>query len=176
MELLSLEFINTQWYTKNESYEEYLYDSEWLYQFTKKWEIPQFRIDKEFANKLINLRSFLFTLLTKIVNKDDISLGEIKKLNSYLSIINVEYVLSSNCDCYELKKTYKGSKKDIFVYLIIYSFSEMISSEVLTQLKICENPECDWIFYDDSKNHTRKWCSNTCASLIKVRRFREKNR
>ncbi|EFH81869.1 CGNR zinc finger domain-containing protein [Ktedonobacter racemifer] len=30
--------------------------------------------------------------------------------------------------------------------------------------------------YDESPNHTRRWCEDTCANMMRVRRFREKKR
>jgi len=34
-----------------------------------------------------------------------------------------------------------------------------------------------WAFYDESKNRSRRWCSAAeCGNLIKVRRFRERQR
>ena len=44
------------------------------------------------------------------------------------------------------------------------------------RVKVCRNADCHWIFYDRSKNRTRKWCEATCGNLMKVRRFRERNR
>jgi predicted RNA-binding Zn ribbon-like protein len=45
------------------------------------------------------------------------------------------------------------------------------------RLKACENVDCFWVFYDNSRNRTRRWCdSRGCGNLIKVRRFRAKRR
>ncbi len=46
-----------------------------------------------------------------------------------------------------------------------------------TRVKICANPDCGWMIYDESRNQTRRWCSVTgCGNLIKVRRHRTKRR
>jgi predicted RNA-binding Zn ribbon-like protein len=38
-------------------------------------------------------------------------------------------------------------------------------------------PGCGWVFYDRSKNRSRRWCEQaTCANLMKVRRFHQKHR
>ena len=40
-------------------------------------------------------------------------------------------------------------------------------------VKVCANPDCSWMFVDQSKPGTRKWCNaGICGSLINVRRFR----
>jgi predicted RNA-binding Zn ribbon-like protein len=39
-------------------------------------------------------------------------------------------------------------------------------------VKVCANPHgCGWLFYDSSKNGSRRWCSmEGCGSSIKNRR------
>src|SRR5207244_1417681 len=56
---------------------------------------------------------------------------------------------------------------------IAASFADLLAKHDSKRLKICENPNCRWIFYDESKSRTRRWCTNNkCANLWKVRRFR----
>jgi predicted RNA-binding Zn ribbon-like protein len=43
------------------------------------------------------------------------------------------------------------------------------------RLKECENPDCDLLFYDESRNASRRWCSMTgCGNQQKQLRFRRK--
>jgi predicted RNA-binding Zn ribbon-like protein len=40
-------------------------------------------------------------------------------------------------------------------------------------VKVCANPNCSWMFVDQSKPGTRRWCNpGVCGSLANVRRFR----
>lgn len=44
-------------------------------------------------------------------------------------------------------------------------------------VKECGNPDCSWLFYDTSRNRTRRWCeAATCGNLVKVRQFRNRAR
>jgi len=44
------------------------------------------------------------------------------------------------------------------------------------RFRTCENPDCSWVFYDTTLNRSRRFCSTTrCASLIRVRRYRERH-
>lgn len=54
------------------------------------------------------------------------------------------------------------------------TFAEAVSNGDPVRIKTCQNRDCGWIFYDRSKNRSRKWCEDTCGNLIKVRRFRQK--
>ncbi len=41
------------------------------------------------------------------------------------------------------------------------------------RLRVCANPDCEWAFYDRSRNRQGSWCSMaTCGNRLKNRRFR----
>jgi len=44
-----------------------------------------------------------------------------------------------------------------------------------TQLKVCQNPGCERIFYDYSKNHSGRWCSMAkCGNRLNARAYRRR--
>ena len=45
------------------------------------------------------------------------------------------------------------------------------------RLKACPRGECEWAFYDKSKNRSGRWCSmEACGNIEKARAFRERRR
>jgi predicted RNA-binding Zn ribbon-like protein len=45
------------------------------------------------------------------------------------------------------------------------------------RVRVCENPDCLWVFYDETRNRTKRFCDEkACGNLMKVRRFRAKRR
>ena len=40
------------------------------------------------------------------------------------------------------------------------------------RLKICAYDECEWAYYDHSKNHSRAWCEYGCGNKVKTRAYR----
>jgi predicted RNA-binding Zn ribbon-like protein len=45
------------------------------------------------------------------------------------------------------------------------------------RVKVCANLDCGWLFYDESRNLSRRWCSSRhCGNLVKVRNFRKRKR
>jgi predicted RNA-binding Zn ribbon-like protein len=45
------------------------------------------------------------------------------------------------------------------------------------RLKACPREECEWAFYDRSKNSSGRWCSmESCGNIEKARAFRERRR
>ena len=44
------------------------------------------------------------------------------------------------------------------------------------RLKMCRNDECQWAFYDHSRNHSGAWCTMAvCGNRIKGRTFRQRH-
>ena len=46
-----------------------------------------------------------------------------------------------------------------------------------TLLKACANDECQWAFYDKSRNHGGTWCEmSACGNKLKNRAFRARSK
>jgi predicted RNA-binding Zn ribbon-like protein len=55
---------------------------------------------------------------------------------------------------------------------VAHAFAATLADGDPARIKVCQNADCLWVFYDRSRNKTRKWCEATCGNLMKVRRFR----
>lgn len=45
------------------------------------------------------------------------------------------------------------------------------------RLKACPNEDCEWAFYDRSRNRSSRWCNmGECGNRAKVRAYRERSR
>ena len=49
---------------------------------------------------------------------------------------------------------------------------ESRATEDWWRLKICAFDECEWAYYDHSKNHSRAWCEYGCGNKVKTRAYR----
>ncbi|MBV8999263.1 MAG: CGNR zinc finger domain-containing protein, partial [Solirubrobacterales bacterium] len=42
---------------------------------------------------------------------------------------------------------------------------------------LCANPDCEWAFFDRSRNQQGSWCAmETCGNRLKNREFRARRR
>lgn len=175
MDVLCINFINTNWYNTHRDNREPFEDKSWLQSFQEKWglqtETPP--RDKDTEN-LKKLREVLEKAMDIIMVGDELSQEQLNDINGYLSLSVVSKSIEFKNKQYVAG--FKPIKRDWNWVMseVAASFAELISSQDIKRIKRCENPECRWVFYDESKNRTRRWCDNTCASLIKVRKFREK--
>lgn len=44
------------------------------------------------------------------------------------------------------------------------------------RMKICSSDECEWAYYDHSKNRSRQWCEYGCGNRVKTRAYRARQR
>jgi predicted RNA-binding Zn ribbon-like protein len=61
------------------------------------------------------------------------------------------------------------------ILLIALAAADLLARADLSRLKQCPEPDgCGWLFFDQSRNRSRKWCSmEYCGSFAKARRFGE---
>jgi predicted RNA-binding Zn ribbon-like protein len=54
---------------------------------------------------------------------------------------------------------------------VLWSAGDLIVSPEVGRLRHCLNDQCGWLFMDDSKNGSRRWCSmRSCGNRAKAQR------
>ena len=60
---------------------------------------------------------------------------------------------------------------------VAQSAAELLTSDWISRLGLCDADGCGWLFVDKSRNRSRRWCDMAdCGNVAKVRRFRERAR
>jgi predicted RNA-binding Zn ribbon-like protein len=60
---------------------------------------------------------------------------------------------------------------------IVRSAAELLISDRLDRIRECDGATCTWLFLDQSRNRSRRWCSmETCGNRAKVRRHYRRQR
>lgn len=176
MDVLCINFINTNWYNKHKENRELLDDRSWLESFQAKWKLQtEAAPNEDDIISIKELRAFLESAINEIIQGRDLSREQLIIINKFLSLSALNKSIEIKNDEYVSELKPINRDWNWVVYEITASFVELISSQDIKRIKLCENPECRWVFFDESKSRTRRWCDNTCASLIKVRKFREKS-
>lgn len=54
---------------------------------------------------------------------------------------------------------------------VLWSAGDLLVGKRLAKVRHCANPECAWLFIDDSKSGNRRWCSmSACGNRAKAHR------
>jgi predicted RNA-binding Zn ribbon-like protein len=119
---------------------------------------------------LMRLRGFLRDLLDTGRLPSERRLAE---LNEYLDAAEQVWELvrlSSSC---ELRLRWRHAHWSAVIAATVASYGELLNSGDGRYVKRCENPQCSWLFVDESRNASRRWCDAAiCGNLMKVRAHR----
>lgn len=60
---------------------------------------------------------------------------------------------------------------------IAASFAGLLASGGASRLRLCDNPDCRWVYVDETRNRSKRYCDDKmCGNLMKVRRFRARRK
>ncbi len=104
--------------------------------------------------------------------------------NEDLRLIDAEYAhtarfarLSSTAEGFAWSLDAADSALDAALRPIVESAVGLLTSSRLARLRRCGNSTCYWLFLDETKNCSRRWCEMaSCGNLMKVRRHRAAQR
>ncbi len=60
---------------------------------------------------------------------------------------------------------------DSILWPIARAAAELLTSDELNRVRVCDSDKCDWLFLDTTKNQRRRWCDmKTCGNRVKAQR------
>jgi predicted RNA-binding Zn ribbon-like protein len=66
---------------------------------------------------------------------------------------------------------------DSLIWPIVLGAAELLASDSRTQIHVCADEGCGWLFLDTSRNRRRRWCTmESCGNRAKARRFYQRAR
>lgn len=92
------------------------------------------------------------------------------KFNSLLGQAMSQVELKVQDDL-EVRQQWKNKTELVYpLYVVIKSAYDLLTKDMLGRVKECG--ACGWLFLDQSKNKSRKWCSmESCGSNVKAKRY-----
>ena len=71
----------------------------------------------------------------------------------------------------------RGGGVDAALAAILAIVFEAVAHDTWSRLKACKDEDCQWAFYDRSRNRSSQWCvMAVCGNRNKARTFRERQR
>ncbi len=180
MSLLWTDFCNSEWrdWRGSGRITDRLQDPEFLAEFLKARHlaapVPPLPTDME---ALLALRSFL-RRMGQTLAEGRVPADEDRQLiNNVMSAGPVFRQLSASEEGHRLDLVPLHQGWPSVMAEIAASFAQTLARGESNRVRICDNPDCMWIFYDDTRNRTKRFCDDKlCGNLMKVRRFRAKQK
>lgn len=124
---------------------------------------------------LIALREALFRLLAAAAEGEAPAAVDLARFNAALAQAPARKCLAEGGDRYALEAPARSPA--VLLAPVLWSAADLLAGRRRTHLRQCANPECRWMFLDDSKSGNRRWCQmSACGNRAKARRHYEKRR
>lgn len=176
-EILWLDLINSDWHDQLGwgRDEDRLLREEWLRRFLAPWGEPLSSGPlAEIRKKLADLRRLIRRMADDFAKNGAVRPADLSALNTVLGGAPLVRRVAASGPAYIIRDEKVESGLRALLADIAASFAEILARGEPRRIKACLNPDCRWIFYDNSKNRSRRWCENAtgCGNMMKVRKHR----
>jgi predicted RNA-binding Zn ribbon-like protein len=181
MEILCLDFLNSEWYDGRGGMEDRLRLDSWRQSFLQRWKLAPEAVlgvpNRSEMRSLRRLRKALREIISEIAADERPSGGSIECINAFLRKRFARRVLVKAKRNYELRSLPAKQNWEWIMIQVAASTADLLVHSDLHRVKVCANDGCRWAYYDQSKGRTRRWCgSHLCGNVERVRRFRLRRR
>lgn len=117
------------------------------------------------------LRETIHDVFVAVADKRRAASADVAALSDAMAEANANLELRASISGYELVWPAPADLRAPLWPVVKSAVDLLVGGE--TRLRECASDTCGWLFVDESKNHSRRWCSmRDCGNRAKVRRFR----
>jgi predicted RNA-binding Zn ribbon-like protein len=179
METLWMDLVNTDWHDNlgTGQDEDRLLRPGWIEYLLECWEIEGMEpAAEETVIALQQLRVLIRRMIQAFLENRQPEERDIAALNAYFEHAPSRLLLTRQEDHLMLAQIPYQRDWPWILSRIAASFASVLVEHDPLRIKQCENPSCRYIYYDKSSNKSRRWCDESCANVMRVRRFRLRHR
>jgi predicted RNA-binding Zn ribbon-like protein len=126
----------------------------------------------------IGLREAIYRVFAAIANSRAANRKDVKLIEEFATEAMNHRQLTSAGRPYRWE--WKRDKDEMVAYVlwpIALSAVELLTSERVRAVRECAADDCEWLFLDESRNHSRRWCDmKVCGNRQKARRHYQRAR
>jgi len=127
--------------------------------------------------KAINLREALYRIFARGEHGELADAGDLETFNAALAEAMTHLRLVPQDGGYGWE--WIGGEDDLaqMLWPVAWSASELLLSDERRRVRVCNGEDCEWLFVDTSRNHSRRWCDmNVCGNRAKAKRHYHRSR
>jgi len=178
MDALYLDILHSDWHDYRGSGldEDRLLKPGWLEHVLTRWglDVGNLLNESNIAEMQV-LRALMQRVVQSFLSEQEPEEKDLAALNTYLDAAPSRLQLINDYKKYQLQQVPLHNDWLWVLGQVAISFAELLTQRDTARIKQCENPDCRWIYYDESANQTRRWCEDSCANLMRVRKHRTKH-
>ncbi len=127
--------------------------------------------------RAIALRSAVHGIFRSVARRQAARVSDTKALERELAVARSHQRLKHQRGRFDWVWHDPRNALDSMLWRVSISAAELLTSPDLAHVRECGGENCGWMFLDNSRNRSRRWCEmRECGNRAKVRRFRQRNR
>ncbi|OKP84006.1 hypothetical protein A3844_20760 [Paenibacillus helianthi] len=177
------DFLNSywrDWRTSNRGGDkDKLMDPEWLASWLKLHSLQaELPLKPAELDQLQQLRSLMWAEVQMLVQVHTVNRATLEQLNRYMDKgPAIRQIVWNDAGLAEISLLPQRADWTQVMAEIASSFAAALVEKDTSRFRICENPDCLWVYYDDTRNRSKRYCDDKmCGNLMKVRRFRARKK
>ncbi|MDT8070067.1 MAG: ABATE domain-containing protein [Terriglobia bacterium] len=124
------------------------------------------------------LRQAIYSIFSAIARESAPATKDLDVLNRFWKNASIHASVSHAGG--KFQKTWVMDEDDALdrpLWPVAVSAADLLTSEDLAMARECASDRCSWLFLDNSRNKSRRWCDmKTCGNREKAKRHYEKSR
>lgn len=125
--------------------------------------------------RAIELREIIYRIFSAVAHGREPNERDIDALNDFLANSLAKSKVVRRGSGFQWAWREEGAP-DKMLWPIARSAADLLTSDQLDEIRECANEDegCAWLFIDQSRNHSRRWCSmKSCGNKAKARKYYE---
>ncbi|HAL47400.1 MAG: hypothetical protein FI707_01465 [SAR202 cluster bacterium] len=125
----------------------------------------------------IKLRESLFRIFAAVVDRSAPDEADMARLNAALAEALSPCCLVPKDGGFVIDWRDDSESLDRAIWPVVRSAADLLTSDQLDRVCLCNGPTCQWVFLDVSRNRSRRWCDmKTCGNQAKARAYYRRSR
>jgi len=122
-------------------------------------------------DRALELREAIYRLFDATSRRKAPAPDDLEALNQALGDAPSRNLLKREKNGFSWDVDMRGGTALSMLAPVLWSAGDLLAGGKLDKVKRCANPECGWLYLDDSRAGRRRWCSmQACGNRAKARR------
>jgi predicted RNA-binding Zn ribbon-like protein len=131
---------------------------------------------REILDEAIRIREVIYSIFSSKASGKHIRESDLSVLNDAIKEMMPNQKLSIDNGNFSWEWEINSNRMDSVLWPAVWSAAELLTSEASERVGRCADERCGWLFWDNSRNRSRRWCDmRDCGNRAKVRRHYKKS-
>ena len=123
------------------------------------------------VKEAVALREAIYRIISSVIDGSPAAQSDFATLNGALSRALDRLQVTTGSRGFGWSWADSGEALDRMLWPVVRSAADLLVSEDAKRVRRCSGQNCDWLFLDTSRNHSRRWCDmRGCGNREKARR------